>query len=91
MGAVDSVRDTGATGRVAVPCPVCSRSFVWPPTARCERCGADLAGAVAASIWDLDREAAELRERRRLAVQDLRAEAVAAAQEMLEILGSAYA
>ena len=67
-----------------VPCPACGHRFTWPPTGRCERCAADLAGPVAASIFDLDRalfrldhEVATLRSRREAAVADLRADAAA--------------
>lgn len=63
---------------VAVPCPACGTPFAWPPTARCVRCGADLAGPAARRVFDLDREAAAVRQQREEAVLALRATAVVA-------------
>lgn len=49
--------------QVSVPCPVCGTPFVWPPTAPCATCHADLAGPVATAFWDLARDIASLQER----------------------------
>jgi hypothetical protein len=49
--------------QVSVPCPVCGTPFVWPPTAPCGTCHADLAGPVATAFWDLARDIASLQER----------------------------
>ena len=73
---------------VLVPCPACRRPFPWPPTGRCERCAADLTGPVAATIFDIDREAAALVRRRAAAVADLRADAAADGRAALPRDGS---
>lgn len=56
-------------------CPSCREWGPWPPTGPCASCGAPLTGAVAAAIWDIDRQAHDLQGRRRELVGQLRAQA----------------
>ncbi len=71
---MDTITVQHDTNPVAlVDCPGCGTPFAWPPTGRCTRCGADLAGRTATAIFDVDREAAALREERAALVTELRA------------------
>lgn len=68
----DPPRPDAATA-TRVPCPACGTPFPWPPTRRCERCGADLASPVASRIFDLDRRWAQLAAARLELVRELEA------------------
>jgi len=60
-------------------CPSCGTWNPWPPTGECSTCRAPLAGPLVGSIWDIDRQANDLQQRRRALVSQLRAEMAEAA------------